>query len=96
MHPTTCVVLGAYLRQRERMLDRRDSPYVFPSRRGKRLDIGHVHRTFYALSRQIGLRGPHDSHGPRPHDLRHNSGSRIIPGEDRRVFRGSASLFSRR
>lgn len=71
MHASTCVELGAYLRQRERLLDARDSPYVFASRRGKRLDIGHVHRTFYALSRQVGLRGPHDSRGPRLHDLRH-------------------------
>lgn len=71
IHATTCAVLGAYLRQRERLPDMRDSPYFFASRRGKRLDIGHVHRTFYTLSRQIGLRGPNDSHGPRLHDLRH-------------------------
>jgi len=32
---------------------------------------GDVHRTFYTLSRQIGLRGPSDKHGPRIHDLRH-------------------------
>jgi integrase len=71
IHASTCAVLGAYLRQRERLLDVRDSPYLFASRRGKRLDIGVVHRTFYTLSRQIGLRGPDDSHGPRLHDLRH-------------------------
>jgi integrase/recombinase XerD len=71
IHASTCAVLGAYLGQRERLLGVRDSPYLFPSRRGKRLDIGVVHRTFYALSRQIGLRGPGDSHGPRLHDLRH-------------------------
>ena len=28
-------------------------------------------RAFYAVSRQIGLRGAADSHGPRLHDLRH-------------------------
>ncbi|MCC7286597.1 MAG: tyrosine-type recombinase/integrase [Burkholderiaceae bacterium] len=71
IHATTCAVLSAYLQQRERFLDMRDSPHLFASRRGKRLDIGHVHRTFYTLSRQIGLRGPGDSHGPRLHDLRH-------------------------
>ena len=27
--------------------------------------------TFVRLSRQIGLRGPNDSHGPRLHDFRH-------------------------
>ena len=38
---------------------------------GNRLDVGSIHRTFYTLSRQIGLRGPVDHHGPRIHDLRH-------------------------
>lgn len=71
IHASTCAVMGAYLRQRQRFLDVRDSPYLFASRRGKRLDIGVVHRTFYTLSRQIGLRGPDDSRGPRLHDLRH-------------------------
>ncbi|NRP75209.1 hypothetical protein ILFOPFJJ_06132 [Ensifer psoraleae] len=33
--------------------------------------VGDIHRTFYALSRQIGLRGATDSHGPRLHDMRH-------------------------
>lgn len=70
IHRTTCAVLGAYLQQRERTFGNA-SPYVFVSNRGQRLDGGAVHRTFYALSRQIGLRGPHDSHGPRLHDLRH-------------------------
>jgi hypothetical protein len=30
-----------------------------------------VRATFVHLSRQIGLRGPTDSHGPRLHDFRH-------------------------
>jgi integrase/recombinase XerD len=30
-----------------------------------------VQATFVQLSRQIGLRGPTDSHGPRLHDFRH-------------------------
>ncbi|MFQ5937094.1 MAG: hypothetical protein ACE5LB_11885 [Acidiferrobacterales bacterium] len=30
-----------------------------------------VRSTFVQLSRQIGLRGPRDSHGPRLHDFRH-------------------------
>ena len=34
-------------------------------------DGAEVRRTFYFLSRQIGLRGPTDSHGPRLHDFRH-------------------------
>jgi len=34
-------------------------------------DGAEIRRTFYALSRYIGLRGPSDSHGPRLHDFRH-------------------------
>lgn len=71
IHATTCAVLADYLRQREHRFGTRDSSYVFVSNRGNRLDGGDVHRTFYVLSRQTGLRGLHDSHGPRLHDLRH-------------------------
>jgi integrase len=44
---------------------------LFVSSWGNRLDGGDIHRTFYALSRQIGLRGVADRHGPRLHDMRH-------------------------
>ena len=43
------------------------SSYLFVSNWGNRLDGGDIRRTFYALSRQIGLRGPSDSRGPRLH-----------------------------
>jgi integrase/recombinase XerD len=72
LHASTCHVLADYLARRERHWARRPvSSYVFVSGRGNRLDGGEIHRTFYALSRQIGLRGPSESHGPRLHDLRH-------------------------
>lgn len=71
LHASTCTVLAAYLAQRERTFGDRASPYLFVSNRGNRLDGGDVHRTFYALSRQVGLRGLDDSAGPRLHDLRH-------------------------
>jgi integrase/recombinase XerD len=71
LHASTCTVLAAYLAQREQVFGDRACPYLFVSNRGNRLDGGDVHRTFYALSRQVGLRGPHDSSGPRLHDLRH-------------------------
>jgi integrase len=45
--------------------------HFFVSGRGTRLDGAEIRRTFYFLSRQIGLRGPTDSHGPRLHDFRH-------------------------
>jgi len=38
---------------------------------GNRLDKGEVHRAFYLLSRQIGLRAADASRGPRLHDFRH-------------------------
>ena len=61
-----------YITRRERFWAARPvSSYLFVSHRGNRLDSGEIHRTFYALSRQIGLRGPSDSHGPRLHDMRH-------------------------
>jgi integrase/recombinase XerD len=72
LHASSCTVLAAYLARRRRYWAGRPvSPYVFVSNWGNRLDVGSVHRTFYALSRQIGLRQPSDHHGPRIHDLRH-------------------------
>lgn len=72
LHASTRHVLADYLARRNRCWATRPvSSYVFVSNRGNRLDVGGIHRTFYALSRQIGLRGLSDSHGPRLHDLRH-------------------------
>lgn len=72
LHASTCKVLGRYLvRRRRHWADRPVSSHLFVSSWGNRLDAGEVHRTFYTLSRQIGLRGPSDSHGPRLHDMRH-------------------------
>lgn len=71
LHPTTCKVLVDYLARRDKLLLSCPTSYVFVSSRGQRLDPGDVHRTFYRLSRAIGLRGPTDSRGPRLHDFRH-------------------------
>jgi integrase/recombinase XerD len=72
LHASTCHVLADYIARRERFWTARpNSPYLFVSNRGNRLDVGEIHRTFYALSRQIGLRGLSASHGPRLHDMRH-------------------------
>jgi len=72
LHPSACHVLADYLHRRHRHWAQRPvSSYVFVSSWGNRLDVGDIHRTFYTLSRQIGLRGPSDRHGPRIHDLRH-------------------------
>lgn len=72
LHASTCHVLADYIARRERLWQGRAvSSYLFVSSRGNRIDGATIHRVFYALSRQIGLRGPHDSHGPRLHDMRH-------------------------
>lgn len=71
LHPTTVDVLADYLTRRDQFLAGRPAPYVFISNWGNRLDKGEVHRTFYRLSRQVGLRGQTASHGPRLHDFRH-------------------------
>lgn len=72
LHASTRDVLADYIARRERFwADRRVSSYLFVSNRGNRLDGAEIRRTFYALSRQVGLRGSGDSHGPRLHDFRH-------------------------
>ena len=79
VHASTRRVLADYIARRERMWARRPvSPYLFVSNWGNRLDGGDIRRTFYALSRQIGLRGPADSHGPRLHDMRHRFASKTL------------------
>lgn len=70
IHGSTQRVLSGYVRCRERNFRGRLS-YFLVSSQGNRLDGGVVHRTFHMLSRQIGLRGPTDRHGPRLHDFRH-------------------------
>jgi integrase/recombinase XerD len=79
LHASTRDVLADYIARRERFwAERPVSSYLFVSNRGNRLDTGEIHRTFYWLSRQIGLRGPSDSHGPRLHDMRHRFAMRTL------------------
>ncbi|MGH8636457.1 MAG: tyrosine-type recombinase/integrase [Burkholderiales bacterium] len=71
IHTSTSAILADYLERRERYFRHPVSSYLFVSRRGTRLDGGHVHRTFYTLSRSTGLRAAGTSKGPRLHDFRH-------------------------
>jgi integrase len=72
LHASTCKVLANYIAKRQRHWSGRAvSSYLFVSSWGNRLANADCHQTFYALSRQIGLRGASDSHGPRLHDMRH-------------------------
>jgi integrase/recombinase XerD len=79
LHHSTCQVLAEYIRRRNRHWRQRPvSPHLFVSSSGHRLDGADIRRMFYALSRQIGLRGPCDSHGPRLYDLRHRFATRTL------------------
>ena len=79
IHPSTRDVLANYRTRRTKHLRGRDAVYFFVTRTGNQLDGGDVRRTFYSLSRKVGLRGQDDSRGPRLHDFRHNSEAGIIP-----------------
>ena len=79
LHASTRKVLADYVARRERAWAKRPvSSYLFVSGWGNRLDGGDIRRTFYALSRQIGLRGPSDSRGPRLHDMRRGFASTTL------------------
>lgn len=73
VHRSTRRALRHYARRRrrDRIYPRPSTPSFFLAERGRRLTGWAVRRTFIHLSRQIGLRGPTDSHGPRLHDFRH-------------------------
>jgi integrase len=79
LHASTCKVVDDYIARRKRLWGRQPiSPYLFVSNRGNRLDGGEIRRTFYQLSRQVGLRGPTESRGPRLHDMRHGFASKTL------------------
>lgn len=71
IHPSTCAILADYIERRAQFFQHEVSAYLFVTRRGNRLDSGHVHRTFYTLSHSTGLRAVGTSKGPRLHDFRH-------------------------
>lgn len=72
LHESTQKTLSDYQRRRDRLLNGLPARYFFPSpRTGGKLNRSVVERRFRGLSRQIGLRSPSSSHGPRLHDFRH-------------------------
>ena len=78
LHPSARDVLAEYAERRDQFLRSASSPCFFLNDHGRRLQVSAVHRTFYDLSRQIGLRGPTDSKGPRLHDFRHRFAVRTL------------------
>ncbi len=77
IHASTQRALAKYVRDRDRAWGGNLS-YFFVSQRGNRLDGGQVRRTFYRLSRKVGLRGPTASRGPRLHDFRHRFAAKTL------------------
>jgi len=80
IHPSTQKVLSDYASQRDRFLAGRPASFFLVSRRGTRLTLSRVRRTFYTLSRRTGLRGASASHGPRLHDFRHRFAVQTLLG----------------
>jgi integrase len=78
LHASTRDVMADYLRRRTEFFGTAVSPYVFVSDRGNRMDQSRLHRTFYTLSRSVGLRGADASHGPRLHDFRHRFAVKVL------------------
>ena len=68
LHPTT---RSAHAERRDAHLGSRCGAHFFVAERGGRLLRQYVHRVFWRLSREIGLRRPGDHSGPRVHDFRH-------------------------
>jgi integrase len=71
IHASTLEQLQHYAEIRDRLCPWAQTRSFFISERGTRLAGRTVRRTFVHLSREIGLRGPDASRGPRLHDLRH-------------------------
>ncbi|MEI8696903.1 tyrosine-type recombinase/integrase [Mesorhizobium sp. ISC15] len=71
LHATTVAVLSDYAARRDAHLVAPRSAYFFVAEQGGRLLHQYVHRVFWQLSRQIGLRQRGQRNGPRIHDLRH-------------------------
>ena len=77
-HPTTREALRHYVAERDRCYPIPRTPSFLISEQGARLTHWSIRRTFVTLSRQIGLRGPADSHGPRLHDFRHRFAVEVL------------------
>lgn len=71
IHTSTRNKLKKYAIKRDYLLKGFSAPTFFVSDIGSTLTVHTVRSTFRIISRQIGLRGPSDSFGPRLHDMRH-------------------------
>jgi integrase len=75
LHHTMLQALRTHIKQRDAFLARFQQgalDCLFVTSRWTPIQGSHVRGKFMRISRQIGLRGPNDRHGPRLHDLRHS------------------------
>ncbi|MGS5046769.1 MULTISPECIES: tyrosine-type recombinase/integrase [unclassified Mameliella] len=80
LHPSTCTALCSYAARRDAHLGSHRGSYFFVAERGGRLLYQYVHRVFWRLSREIGLRSEGDHTGPRIHDFRHRFAIQTLVG----------------
>jgi integrase/recombinase XerD len=80
LHETAADGFGRYLVRRHQVASGND--HVFIGHRGQPLRYQTVQSTFKRLLRNVGLPLARSGRRPRLHDLRHNSGTRIIPATD--------------
>lgn len=78
IHPSTQKALQQYDSLRGKIFPKPRTDSFFISEQGTRLIYSTVRNTFVKVSRQIGLRGPHDSHGPRLMDFRHSFATKTL------------------
>jgi integrase/recombinase XerD len=79
LHPTVVAALDQYLALRRRINTR--NPHLFLGGGAEPLHWRCAESTFTVLLKRAGI-APDRSRRPRIHDLRHSSGSRIIPATD--------------
>ncbi len=80
LHATTSAALRGYAGRRDAHIGSDSGSHFFVAERGGRLLHQYVHRVFWRLSREIGLRGPGDHTGPRIHDFRHSFAIQTLIG----------------
>ena len=80
LHPSTQQALRQYQFHRDRLCPQPQTASFFLTEQGTRVSQWALYGTFITLSRQTGLRGPCERHGPRLHDLRHSFAVRTILG----------------
>jgi integrase len=80
IHASVVRALTEYRRMRDMHADPDPGAPFFVSRTGDFLPRITVEKVFIRLRSRLGWRARGDHANPRLHDLRHNSGCRIIPG----------------